>query len=252
MAKTEEKPKKKPARPKKGLHGWKAALTVFGCGTLAAFGVFGIIFSLLGSFLSVLSFDSGEESAPTTGQTIEPRETFLDDKFDLCGRTIPSIPELSLNFDSRGEGPVDTSIAGGEPTDDDLVRSDECWGEMFPDAQFFQPWEFRFTYKAVIFSPEGSRNDISRGDVEEWREEVEGQGLDISESGDLSIFDEAYYYYGSSGGQGTFYKVIARKKSGALIIEMDSSDEMSLGAFEFEAQKFEAQISITLENRIPE
>ena len=34
MAKTEEKPKKKPARPKKGLHGWKAALTVFGCGTL--------------------------------------------------------------------------------------------------------------------------------------------------------------------------------------------------------------------------
>src|SRR5699024_3230464 len=100
VAKTEEKPKKKkPARPKKGLHGWKAALTVFGCGTLAAFGVFGILVGVASMFFG---FSSGQESMTSPeedpiagiGQTAIPRDSTGTGDIDLCGKTIHQVDEV--------------------------------------------------------------------------------------------------------------------------------------------------------------
>ena len=62
MTETDEKPEeKKPA--KKGLHGWKAALAVFGCGSLAAFGIFGVLMFIATTFMNTLASGVDSEMA---------------------------------------------------------------------------------------------------------------------------------------------------------------------------------------------
>lgn len=250
MAKTEEKSKKKPARPKKGLHGWKAALTVFGCGTLAAFGVFGVVISLFGAFLSTISSEfsaSGEvDGGSGVTQTTKPREEFEEDKFDLCKISLPAISDISLRLDEVSEFPVDTSIDGGAPTAEDLVRSDECSGVLHPTAVAPEPWQFNFFYQAVIYSPDQDEDEIAQNKAEEILSQNEGV-----ETGHVDFLDESRYVHSSSE-NGSEYMVVARKRSAVIEITMTSSIDNSELDFANELRKMDGHLDISLNNLIPE
>lgn len=254
MVETEETDSKRGKPAKKGLHGWRAALAVFGCGTLAAFGVFGVIVGVLSLVMGTVSggLPDGENAVPIADQSVKPREEFLDDKFDLCGRTLRTIPDINLTYDHGVGEYEDTSTGGGAPADGDLVRADSCGGQVTPMGSYVVPWEFDFSYRAIIHSPEGDRDDLASRDLDEMRTEVEGSELRISDSGFGDLGDESYYYYGSlEGGQEAAYVIVVRQRSATYSIRMTSSDDVSREAFAGEARKFGPQLRITLGNRIP-
>ncbi|MFC9089863.1 hypothetical protein [Nocardiopsis dassonvillei] len=242
---------------KQGLHGWKAAAAVFGCGTLAAFGVFGVVVTLLGSFLTSLSSGFGDTEQPQgaagagAAETTSPRDGFVADKFDLCRISLPSISGVSLNLDEDPEGPVDTAIEGGDPAEDNLVRSDECAGVMHPTAATTTPWDFQFSYRAIIFSPDGGRDQLSQSDLEQWRDEAQASLSGFQEGEELDFLDQAYYVYGLPPGGGSEYIAVARKRSVVLQFSMVSEDGNTPVHFENEVAKFEAHLDLALQNLIP-
>lgn len=247
---------KAPPR-KQGLHGWKAAAAVFGCGTLAAFGTFGIVVAILGSLVSTLSsgFDSSDEDPAGGGvvaaQPTAPRNEFLEEKFDLC-EIVDSISSIQLSLTSGSKEPKDESIEGGPPSENDLVRSGSCGGIVRPEATHTVPWEFSFSYRAVIYSPDGKRDELAKVDMDSWIEEIEGSGVVIEESGPYSMVDEAHYFYGTpESGAGKYYTVVARKRSGVFMVNMTSEDESSVGEFSNEVMKLESRLDNDLGSMIP-
>ncbi|QVJ01056.1 hypothetical protein KGD82_22740 [Nocardiopsis eucommiae] len=254
MADTQEKDAKRGRPAKKGLHGWKAALTVFGCGTFAAFGVFGAIVGVLGLVLGTASsgLATGDNPVPIADQSVKPREEFLDDKFDLCGRTLRTIPDVNLTFEHEIGQYEDTSVSGGSLVDGDLVRSDSCGGQLTPMGSYVVPWEFDFSYRAIIHSPEEDRDDLASRDLVEKRSEIEGSDLRVTDSGPGDLGDESYYYYSSlEEGPESSYVIVVRQRSATYTIRMASTDDVSREAFAGEARKFGPQLRITLVNRIP-
>lgn len=255
MTETEEKPKKKkPAKSKRGLHGWKAALAVFGCGTLAAFGVFWVVVSLLGSMLSVFS-DGVETSGPeaSVAHTVKPRDEFREDIFDFCD-IILDISSVDVSLTSEVGRVEDSSIDGGEPMSDDLVRSDQCSGILRPSVsgQGGEPWDFDFSYRAIIYAPEDNREEISQSDFQGWVSEAEESGVDVESSGASNMVDESYYVYGApESGLGSEYSVVGRKRSAVFRITMNSTDSISSNAFMNEARKFDQRLDNDFGQFIP-
>ena len=244
--------RKKPA--KKGLHGWKAAAAMFGCGTLAAFAVFGVIVGILSLVLGAVSGGVSSEGrpVPVADQSVKPREEFLDDKFDLCGRTLRTISDLSLVYENGTGEYEDSSIDGGEPGDDNLVRTDRCSGEVVPTGAYTAPWSFEFSYRAIIFSPEDNRDEIAESDLSVLRSEFEESGVEIADSGAGDLGDESYYYYGAlDDNQEASYTLFVRQRSATYVIQVTSVDDVSREAFAGEVRKFGPQLRITLVNRIP-
>ncbi|MEU3016605.1 hypothetical protein ABZ635_04310 [Nocardiopsis sp. NPDC007018] len=254
MTNSEEREDQSRRPAKKGLHGWKAALAVFGCGTLAAFGVFGVIVGVLGLVLSAASGGTSGSVGPVPGadQSVKPREEFLEDKFDLCGSTLRTIPDINLTYEHVAGQYQDSSVEGGAPRDGSLVRADSCGGQVTPMGSHLNPWEFEFSYRAIIFSPEGDRDALAEADLADLRAEVEESDLVISDSGAGSLGDESYYYYGAVDGvPGNSYVILVRQRSATYAIHMTSVDDVSVEAFAGEARKFGPQLRITLVNRIP-
>lgn len=255
MADTKEADPKRKEPAKKGLHGWKAAAAIFGAGTIVAFVMFGVIVGVLSLVLSTVStgFSVGNDPVPVADQSVKPREEFLDDKFDLCGRTLPSIRELNLNYDPVMGGYEDSSIDGGDPADGYLVRSDQCGGQVSPMGSYVVPWEFDFSYRAIIFSPEDDRDEIAADDLAELRSEVEMSDLVVTDSGAGDLGDESHYYYGSlADNEEATYVMLVRHRSATYTVRVSSTDDVSLQAFAGEVRKFDPQLRITLGNRIPE
>ncbi|MEU0239861.1 hypothetical protein ABZ234_19425 [Nocardiopsis sp. NPDC006198] len=242
---------------KQGLHGWRAAAAVFGCGSLAAFGVFGVVVALLSTFLSTVSSGIGgpEQSDAEIGagaaQTTSPRDEFESDKFDLCRISLPTISGVGLILEDGMDAPVDTAVDGGNPRDGDLVRSGECSGVLNPAASTSTPWEFNFSYRAIIFAPEGSRDEMADAEVDAWRSGAEESVGNFQEGGDLNILDRSYYVYGASVGGGAEYVAVARKRSAVLEFSMSSADENTPAEFSHEVEKFESHLDIALQNLIP-
>ncbi|MES0834942.1 hypothetical protein [Nocardiopsis tropica] len=240
---------------KQGLHGWRAAAAVFGCGSLAAFGVFGVVVALLGTFLSALSSGVGSEGRADAGAVAarpsSPREEFLAEDFDLC-EIIDSISAIQLSLTSGSEAPRDESIDGGTPAEDDLVRSGECGGIVRPESPYVVPWEFEFTYRAVIYSPEGDRDSLAEADMAEWSAAVEGSGISLEESGSLDMVDEAYYFYGfPEEGSGNAYVVLGRKRSGIFMLNLTAEDGASPAEFSHEVMKLDSRLDNDLGSMIP-
>ncbi|MFE9283209.1 hypothetical protein [Nocardiopsis alba] len=248
----EETKREKPA--KRGLHGWKAALAVFGCGTLAAFGVFGVIVGLLSTLVSTVSegISPSSQEPPISSQSVTPREEFVDDKFDLCGRTLPSIRDLNLIFTDSGSGYEDSGVDGGGVGEEDLVRSDQCAGTLAPAGAYMVPWDFEFVYRAIIYSPGGDREDLASEDMISLQEQVESE-MSVTESGSGDLGDESRYYYGSlQENEESIYVVVVRQRSATYMISLSSTDDVSSSNFSSEARKFGPQLEITLGSRIPE
>ncbi|GAA1080326.1 hypothetical protein [Nocardiopsis metallicus] len=254
MADTKEANSKRKEPAKKGLHGWKAALAVFGCGTLAAFGVFGVIVGVLSLVLSTASsgLSAGSDPVPVADQSIKQREEFRDDKFDLCHSTLRTISGISLIYDHGAGEYEDTSVDGGNPASNDLVRSDRCSGEVSAVDEGLVPWDFDFSYRAIIFSPDGDRDELASGDLTELRSEIEGSDLVITESGVGDLGDESYYYYGAlTDNQEATYALVVKQRSATYTVRMTSPDDVPPETFAGEVRKFGPQLRITLENRIP-
>src|SRR5699024_7871082 len=151
VAKTEEKPKKKPARPKKGLHGWKAALTVFGCGTLAAFGVFGVLIGAINLFFSGISSESEKPDVPQVPQNASPIAELAPGELDLCGRHVMGaymLPDLDYESGNYSDPALDGEY-------EDRVVSDICSWEVQPQSGFLEPVHFTYSYESFISRPGG-------------------------------------------------------------------------------------------------
>ncbi|MEU1898837.1 hypothetical protein ABZ512_10680 [Nocardiopsis dassonvillei] len=240
---------------KQGLHGWKAAAAVLGCGSAAAFGLFGVVLVVLSFIANTLSSGVGpsEETPAAAAPPPSPRQSFDFDKFDLCNDTLTSIRSLNLTLEESGEGPVDTAIEGGEWNDDNLVRADSCRGTLIPDSSYVEPWEIDFSYRAIIFAPKGERDELAQSDLVEWKEDAEDSDLAISESGSVDFSDESYFVYANpEDGLGSSYSLVARKRSGIFRVDLSSGESTSRAAFENEIRKIVERLDFTLANRIPE
>lgn len=254
MADTKEAESKRREPAKKGLHGWRAALAVFGCGTLAAFGVFGIIVILLSTFISTVSegvSPGGGGSPPPVAGTGEPREEFLGDTFDPC-RIIDSITTAGFSMEENSE-PMDSAIGGGPSTDDDLVRTGECTGSISLGSGAFNPLDAHFSYRSIIFHPEDGKDDISRSDMESWKSGFEASGRAVDHSGELDMLDEGYYYYADLGdGSGSSYYAVARLRSSVVSFDLTSPDNISATVFEGAVLRFENRLAEDLNGFVPE
>ncbi|MGW9347016.1 hypothetical protein [Nocardiopsis flavescens] len=244
---------------KQGLHGWKAALAVFGCGTLAAFGVFGVVLAIFGTFLSSLSSgiggsSEGSGSVPVAGaRPSAPREEFRAEDFDVC-EIVDSITAVQLTFFGSFEGPVDESLAGGAPTDEDLVRSGSCSGTVTPAGAGYPsgPWEVDFSYRAIIYSPESDRDLLAGEYLQDITSEIVDSSVSIEESGPYELLDEAQYFYGTpESGVGSYYGVVARKRSAVIQVHLVSADEVEAAAFSNEVKKLETRLDNDLRDLIP-
>ncbi|MEE2037828.1 hypothetical protein Q8791_11420 [Nocardiopsis sp. CT-R113] len=245
---------KAPPR-KQGLHGWRAAVAVFGCGSLAGLAVFGLVVAIFGTFLSALSSGFETEAPPGGGAVAArpsaPRDEFREEDFDLC-EIIDSISSIQLSLTSGSESPRDESIGGGPPGSDDLVRSGSCGGIVRPEATYVVPWEFDFTYRAVIYSPEDDRDELAEVDLQDWLADAEGAEFAVEESGRFDMVDEAYYFYGvPESGMGNAFSVLGRKRSGIFMINLTAEDGASVAEFSYEIMKLDSRLDNDLGSMIP-
>ncbi|WP_143847039.1 hypothetical protein [Nocardiopsis sp. JB363] len=251
--KTEEEPRsKEPA--KKGLHGWKAATAVFGCGTLAAFGVFGVIVGVLSMFLNVassgLSSAEGEEQngqIVVPEQTIKPRDSLDTGALDLCGGTIPQA-EVSATradpgdaYEDPGEGEVPRVVV------------DHCIWNVIPAGGVGSPWELDFSYAAFVTGDETAESsEEAVQDYEERVSQADSLGLEAGSSGEAGVADDSQFFHGLTGVGTTAYVVILR--SGDTVYEMNfesntdfpSGDLIPAEEFEYERDSLLEYIEIRL------
>ena len=257
MAKTEEKSKKKPARPKKGLHGWKAALAVFGCGTLAAFGVFGVIVGISSLFFSTLSsgVDSGEQAADQVGgsDTGEPIDELPPGELDLCAMHV----QYTFNnyVDGYSSGNYEDPAEDGE--EDDRVVSDTCeWDITPPQEDGLYPWQFTFSYESVIATPgDASSEEVASDKYEEFVASAGISEVNILSSGKDEFGDRSDFFYGENDGGGFSYILIGQERSSVYTIHFTSDPEgrdITEDRFRREARKVVSDVAPGFRGLVPE
>ena len=251
--KTEEEPKRKEPK-KKGLHGWKAATAVFGCGTLAAFGVFGVIVGVLSMFINAASsgFSSagGEEQNGqliVPEQTIKSRDSLDSGALDLCGGTIPQA-EVSATR-------VDNGDAYEDPGEGEVPRVvvDQCTWNVIPAGGAGSPWQLDFSYAAFVASAGNTEaSEEASQDYEDRVSLADSLGLEAGSSGEAGVADESRFFHGLTEAGTTVYVVVMR--SGDTVYEMDfesnsdfpDGDLIPAGEFEYERDSLLEYIEVRL------
>ena len=224
--KTEEEPKRKEPE-KKGLHGWKAATAVFGCGTLAAFGLFGVIVGVLSMVLStassgIQSSNSESNPVPTPG---EPQASIEPGDLDLCSRNLPSAPQVSLMRVGAEDNYEDST------DDENRIVSDSCDWELRADYGTVNPWNLSYSYRAVISSAQGDRQSDASVEYDAVIDEL-GEDFDsVVSEGDAGFADRSYYVYGESSPGVSGYTLLAQTRSAIYEIKLEGeSDSIESGA----------------------
>lgn len=257
MADTKEADPKFKGSAKKGLHGWKAVLAVFGCGTLAAFGVFGIIVGVLSLFLG--AFSSGVSSSASGGnapveQTGKPIIHLEPGELNLCEQDIQyshgqSDPRyVSENFD-------DPALRGNE---EDRVISDQCEWEISPVGDNFleHSWYFSYSYDAVVSnSGEKSQKEVASDRYEENVEDLAGEVENLLESGDSDLGERSYFYYGTSSSGDYLYYLVGQTRSTVYVIHFESpveNGEVDSPWFKNEARAVANKAEASLKVLVPE
>lgn len=222
MSDTTAEEKSKPREPaKKGLHGWKAALAVFGCGTLAAFGVFGVIVGVLSMFINAASSgiqDSGTQNNPlqTPG---EPQASIEPGDLDLCSRNLPSSTQLSLVRVGSEENYEDVDDGEGRRV------TDRCEWEVRADYSTTESWSLIYTYEAVISSPGEGRLAAATA---EYDEAIAGLGEEfewIESQGEAEFADRSYYVYGETSSGMSGYTLLAQTRSAVYEIKLEGKSD---------------------------
>lgn len=259
--KTEEESKRKePA--KKGLHGWKAATAVFGCGTLAAFGVFGVIVGILSMFLNVASSglsSSEEQSVNAPAEQIGEARADLDEgEMDVCTDNLTPLSSINVNRQDSGENYLDTTDEGEIPLENvHRLVEDECHWEIIPQSNS-TPWDFYFSYEAVIDAEgEDPREDIASYRFDDLRSGL-GSDLEQVKSDSENPFGESSYSVYGVGDQGqSVYLVLVQVRSAVYQIHFEDRPEGALSetsenAFAGEARKVTNFLRNGFEYWIPE
>jgi hypothetical protein len=216
---------KAPPR-KQGLHGWKAAGAVFGCGTLAAFVVFGSLVGLIGLFFNFTATgaDSQPGAAETSAEFIgEPQATIEPGDLDLCSRNLSSSSKLSLTRTDAGDNYTDTVDA------EERHISDQCEWELIPDYDSAQNWTMNYKYDAVISSPGGERADIASAEFDGWLNELESEFVEIHSQGQGDLADRSYFVYGEISPGVTGYILLAQTRSAVYEIRLEASSDSASG-----------------------
>ncbi|MEV2276379.1 hypothetical protein AB0I72_12390 [Nocardiopsis sp. NPDC049922] len=241
---------KEPVR-KKGLHGWRAAAAVFGCGTVAAFGVFGAVIGIAGVFLDFTSAEeepSADPQVPMVQQTIRPRESTGTGAIDLCGRTIPNVNEVQAIRNDSGDAYVD-------PGEGEIPRSvtDECQWRVTPSEKPSVTLVMDFSYESFVADENGEpAGYLADDDFEARVAEIDDLSIDVASSGDAGVTDESYYAHGIAENGTTVYAIVLR--TGDTVYEMrfastvgDASNEpLSPSVFEYERDWMLSYIEVRL------
>jgi hypothetical protein len=236
----------KVAARKKGLHGWRAAAAVFGCGTLAAFGVFGVFVLVLSTFFSVTS--SGLEASTEPGggpveRIGEARSSLDTGELNVCDDNLDPLTTITTTRVDGGEDYVDTAN-GGDPGIEGASRvvRDDCLWTITPSGGS-TPWDFQFQYEAVIDVEDGGTAEVLASVVFEERRSNLSNGLaEVENEGNSSLGQKSYSAYGTGEQGQSAYLLLVQAKSAVYVIRFEDQIEGSVGAvpentFRTEARK---------------
>lgn len=225
---TEQTEERKPA-PKRGLHGWKAALAIFGCGSLAAFGIFGAIVGVLSLVVSTTSSGVAEsEQSGIVEQTGEPREELEPGALDLCADYVPEISDLTITETLASEHADDALESDLDPSDDRSV-SGSCAFEVTPHYGTTGLWYFEFSFDAVIEDSNEDREQLA-GEFFEVQLAAAEEGFGSIESqSDQNWADEAHSFYGLDQDSVAKYSVVAQTRSAVYEVTFSGDPESAEG-----------------------
>lgn len=263
MSDTTAEEKSKPREPaKKGLHGWKAALAVFGCGTLAAFGVFGVIVGVLSMFINAASSGISSTEEPSVNSPAEQigaaRSDLGEGELDVCTDNLTPLSSINVSRQDNGENYLDTN----DPekihlSDVQRLVKDKCHWEIIPQGNS-SPWDFYFSYEAVIDAGGGvSREEIASSIFGEMSEGI-GSNLNQVESEVESPFgDDSRSIYGSGEQGESVYVALVKVRSAVYQIRFEERPEQAIygvaeNAFASEARKITNFLRNGFEYWIPE
>ncbi|GAB3687037.1 hypothetical protein [Nocardiopsis oceani] len=260
MADTKEADRERKEPAKKGLHGWKAAATIFGCGTLAAFGVFGVFVGVLSLFFSTAS-----SGIPTSDSSVnlpeegigESRSDLEEGQMDVCGENLDPLTTIQVERQDSGDGHLDTTD-DGEIEIDGVARlvKDECLWEIAPHNS--TPWDFSFTYEAIIDAESGQhRDEIASVRYEELKSELPAEVHDMESESETPYGEPSYSVYGVGEDGQTVYVTLIQTRSAVYSIRFEDRPEQALGKtdeseFTGEARKISNFLANGFEYWIPE
>ncbi|MBB6173419.1 hypothetical protein HNR23_003479 [Nocardiopsis mwathae] len=261
MPERDEAPRKK----KVGLHGWRAFLVVFASGTLAAFLVVGIIVGILQAFVSSVSSAVGGEATPEVPrdqQTGRPQAALEPGKLDICTRTLPRTRGVNINRVDPAENYNDPALQGRDSEETERTVRDECDWTLTPDYSSAQPWDFHFSYEAIIDAAPGEdRDEVASGIFDDRKKELESFFSPVKSDGGgpLTDADRSQVLYGDSSGseQETTYVVLAQTRSAVYEIRLVGepgldNEPVPEQAYRHEVEKLVSRLSIEFGLLIPE
>ncbi|MCY9787741.1 hypothetical protein KIK06_28070 [Nocardiopsis sp. EMB25] len=246
---------KEPVR-KKGLHGWRAAVAVFGCGTVAAFGVFGALVGVASLFLSgVANGVGGNDNQPRVAMTGEPIAELDPGALDLCAQDVQyAYGQPDSNYSS---GNYEDPALGGN-VEDRTVR-DECEWEIYPQGSVpgqIEPWRFSYTYEAVISTSDGiGPDEVASNRFDELVSDLSQRDYEILESGEANLSERSYYYYSVAPSGGYAYYLVGQTRSTVYAMTFEApavNGEVSSARFANEADHVASFVEHSLNAWVPE
>ncbi|MFV2195966.1 hypothetical protein [Nocardiopsis sp. LOL_012] len=257
MADVKESPQKK-----QGLHGWKAAGAVFGCGTLAAFGVFGAFVGVVALFIdatsSGLDLSSGDFDSSSAEQIGDSRSSLGLGEMNVCDENLEFLSTVNVTRQDSGDDYVDTSVAGDPGIEGaSRVVRDECYWEIIPEGGA-TPWNFEFKYEAIIDAEGGeSAEGIAMVRFDDLRSDVNGEFDSVESEVSGGFGEDSYSVYGVGVDGESTYVALVRTRSAVYRIRFSGQGESSVGeisenAFMNEARKITNFLGYGFQYWIPE
>lgn len=236
---------------KQGLHGWKAAVAVFGCGSLAAFGVFGVVVGLLSMLISSASsgISSPEERIPPSAQSAQPREELEPGALDLCSGYLPEVSDVDIETTIESSHTDEAQEPGFDPRGSRAVEG-RCAFEVTPQYGTSSMWRLDFDFQAVIHDPDRDRDQVAAEVFEEKLAESSALLASVEGESDHSWADSSRSFYGESPGGVARYVVVSQTRS-AVYTVVFSGDANSESGGVVSENDFERQ-SEALVNRLHE
>ena len=238
------------------MHGWKAATAVFGCGTLAAFGVFGVIVGVLSLIFGTLSTGVNTSS---NGQGVpeqavgQPVEQVDPGQFNLCEQDV----QYSHGQNESGYVSSNYNDPALDGEESDRTITDECiWEIAPPQATVHEPWTFTYSYEAVVSTSEseGSEEVASRR-FDQLVNQLGDEIGTLAESGEADISERSYYHYGRSDAGDYMYFLVGQTRSTVYVINFVSPEvNGEVGAIRFtnEARSVASMVEPALKVLVPD
>ncbi|WP_143831916.1 hypothetical protein [Nocardiopsis sp. CNR-923] len=229
---------------RQGLHGWRAAAAVFGCGTLAAFAVFGVVAGALNLLLDTATsgITSGDNDIPGVAQSAQPRADLEPGALDLCSDYLPQISDITITAELRAEHSDEAQDPG---FDSEAARTvvGRCTFELTPQYGTTTEWIFNFDYEAVIRDPGQGRDQAASGVLQRRLVDAENEFASIESRGDHDWADASRSFYGESASGVAQYMVVSQTRSAVYTIAF-LGDPDSVGAGEVSEFDFERQAEV--------